>query len=277
MRYREPKDGSATTVGNVNQLRGILSHIYHVKEYQQEQRKKGPPKGIELLVERFLCFDKFHNLSRPLVVCEGNTDIVYLECALKSLAREFPSMIQVAGGRIDWKIEFFKYSGGNMSIRWMRGGTGDLKCLMNRYERLMEPFVCPGRTFPVILVADDDKGARGMKKEAAKLIGNEVDGTTGFYRLVYNLYLVLLPGHGKDGGVEIEDYFEQAVLDTEVGGKGFVRRGKSDGGDGYGKKIFAERVVRAGQTGISFEVFRPLLGRISEAIAHYAKVSGDGD
>ena len=129
MRWRESKDGSATVVGNVNQLRGILNHIYHVKKYRQEQsqedRPKGKqerPKGIDLLMERFLCFEKFHNLSKPLVVCEGNTDIVYLECALRSLASEFSSMIQVRGGRIEWKIDFYKYSKGNMSIGLMRGG-----------------------------------------------------------------------------------------------------------------------------------------------------------
>ena len=89
----------------------------------------------------------------------------------------------------------------------------------------------------------------------------------------YNLYLVLLPH--QDGGVEIEDYFDECVLDTRIDGKSFVREKASDAGEGYGKKIFAERVVRAIQHDISFEGFRPLLGRISKAIADYVKVGMD--
>ena len=281
MRDGGAKDGSASAVGKVDQLRGILSHIYHVKRshqgFRQEQRREWPPKGTELLVERFLCFDRFHNLARPLVVCEGKTDVVYLECALKSLARDFPSMIQVAGGKVAWKIDFFRYAMGNMSIRWLRGGTGDLKCLIHRYKKLMEPFVCRGPAFPVILVADNDDGAKGIKSVAKKLVASQVDGTRGFYRLVDNLYLVLLPPRGEDAVVEIEDYFDQAVRDTKVDGKMFVLGRESNEGDSYGKAIFAERVVRAGQAGISFERFRPLLGRIDGAIADYAKVSRDGD
>ena len=277
MLYREPKDGSAT-VGSVSQLRGILSHIYHVKKYHEEQREQDSSKGIERLVDRFVCFDKFHSLSKPLVVCEGKTDNIYLECALKSLAIEFPSMIEVAGGKTQWKIEFFKYSGGNMSIRGMSGGgAGSLLCLMKRYKSLMESFRCPGRGFPVILVADNDKGAKYIKTAAAKLAGRKIDGTTEFYRLVYNLYLVLLPRRCEDVGVEIEDLFEKSVLAREVGGKSFVRGDRADAQEGYGKKIFAEGVVRAGRSDISFEGLRPLLGRINKAIADYAKVGMEGD
>ena len=276
MRCREAKDGAAS-LGNVAQLRGILSHIYYVKQKCRPEQKSKAPEGIDLLVERFLCFDKFHNLSRPLVVCEGNTDIVYLKCALKSLASEFPRMIKVADERVEWKIEFFRYSLSHMTIGWLRGGTGDLIQLMNRYKSLMEPFKCRGRTFPVIVVADNDEGANGIKGAAKKLGGSDVDGTKGFYPLVYNLYLVLLPPRGEDQIVEIEDYFDQDVLDTKVDGKKFVGGKRSGGEDGYGKTIFAERVVRAGRSGISFTEFRPLLGRIDAAIEDYAKAHMAGD
>ena len=277
MRCREPKDGSTLDGGNISQLRGILSHICYVKRYQGKHKEQSSSNGIERLVDRFVSFDKFHSLSKPLVVCEGKTDNIYLECALKSLAGDFPNMIEVVGSKIEWKIGFFKYSGGNMSIRGMSGGVGGLVWLINQYKNLMESFRCPGQYFPVIIVADNDKGAKNIKKEAARFVEREIDGTTGFYRLVYNLYLVLLPRECGEEEVAIEDYFEKSVLQRKVDGKSFSREDRFDTRKEYGKKIFAERVVRAGQAGISFERFRPLLEHISEAIGHYAKVNRDGD
>ena len=277
MPHREPKDGSGPSVGNINQLRGILSHICYVKRYQGEHSDQSSSKGIERLIDRFVSFDKFHNLSKPLVVCEGKTDNIYLECALKSLAEDFPNMIEVVGSKIEWKIGFFKYSGGNMSIRGMSGGSGGLVWLINQYKILMEAFRCPGREFPVIMVADNDKGAKNIKKGAAKFVEGKIDGETGFYPLVYNLYLVLLPRRRDEAEVAIEDYFDTCLLDRKIDGKSFSREDGFDPGKAYGKKIFAERVIRAEQDRISFERFRPLLERIRDAIGHYGSVSRDGD
>ena len=129
----------------------------------------------------------------------------------------------------------------------------------------------------MIIIADNDKGAKNIKKRAAKFVERELDGTTEFYRLIYNLYLVLLPRRCGEAEVAIEDYFEKSVLDSKVDGKSFSREEGFDTRKAYGKNIFAKIVVRAGQAEISFERFRPLLGRISETIGHYERVSTDGD
>ena len=271
-RYGEPEDGSTPVVGNMNQLRGILGHIYNVKKHSDEKRTQSAPTGIDLLFRRFLCFDKFHTLSKPLIICEGKTDNVYLECALKSLAGDFPRMIGARGAEIEWKIDFYKYSVRNVKIMRVSSGAGGLVSLMSQYENLMKPFLCPGQAFPVILVADNDGGAKDIKSKAKKLVERAVDGKEEFYRLVKNLYLVLLPRPCGEAEVEIEDYFDEDVLRRKVGGKSFMRGDEFDEEAGYGKHIFAEGVVRPGQGDIEFGKFRGLLMRIDKAIGNYAEV-----
>ena len=150
--------------------------------------------------------------------------------------------------------------------------AGGLASLVTHYENLMKPFLCPGQAFPVILVADNDSGAKEIKSRAKKLVGRAVDGKEEFYHLVKNLYLVLLPRPCGEDEVEIEDYFDEDVRRRKVGGKSFMSGDKFDEEKGYGKHIFAESVVRPGQGDIEFAKFRGLLMRIDKAIQNYAKV-----
>ena len=269
-----PKGTSTSTTGNINQLRGILSHIYNIKKYHderdmQEQWKK--PTAIQNLFRRFLYFDKFHILTKPLVFCEGKTDNVHLKCALKSLAKEFPSMIDISGSSVDWKVDFFNHSERNRNFMRFSGGTGDFQALINRYEKQMEPFICRGQAFPVILLVDNDSGSKTVMKAAAKVSGRKVvDRTKDFYHLVKNLYLVVLPLPTGKSEVEIEDYYEKSVRSTTIGNKSFNPDSQSFNPEiHYGKHIFAEKVVKADQTNINFSHFKPLLNRLDVAIVDY--------
>lgn len=274
MRWGEPKDSATPLAGTVNQLRGVLSHIYGVKKLHDDrdiQDRWRYPTAIHELFRRFLYFDKFHNLSQPLIMCEGKTDNVYLRCALKSLAATFPSMIDISGSEIEWHIDFFKHSELNMDLMRFSGGSGDFPKFIGTYKQQMARFLSNGKAFPVILLIDNDSGASAVKSAAKKITHSIVDGTHDFYHLGENLYLILQPLPVGKSEVEIEDCFEPAVLSTVLDGKSFNPNSETfDPGKHYGKHVFAEKVVKANQGTLDFSGFEPLLKRLEAAISDYA-------
>lgn len=274
MRWGEPKDSPAKVSGTVNQLRGVLSFIYSIKKHHDERdikEKWESPTAIHNLYGRFLYFDKFHASQKPLVLCEGKTDSVYIKCAIKALSAAYPGLINNASGEVTFLIDFFKYSKMNMDLMQFSGGTGDLAALIHHYEKRMQLFLCEGRKFPVIILVDNDAGADPVLKKASKITGREVDGGDDFYHLSENLYLVVLPKAAGAADVIIEDFFESSVTATVIDGKTFNPDEKTfDRDKHYGKQWFAEKVVKADQKSINFDGFKPILDRLGAAIADHA-------
>ena len=69
MRWGKPQNAPIPVCGTVSQLRGVLNYIYYVKkkhDYRDLKEKKKTPTAIYDLYQRFLYFDKFHNLDKPL-------------------------------------------------------------------------------------------------------------------------------------------------------------------------------------------------------------------
>jgi RNA-directed DNA polymerase len=274
MRWGQPESSPTPVAGTVNRLRGVLDHIYDVKLHHDRRDlkdRKNAPTGIVKLFGRFLHFDRFHSLVRPLILCEGKSDSIYLRCALRALTADYPRLIEVSESGPKWRIDFFKYSKRTMELMSLSGGTGDLARLICHYREQMAPFLCPGKAHPVLLVVDSDSGASEVRKQAARILTVKVDGNDPFYHLVENLYLVLLPLPEGKAKAAIEDYFEESVRKTRLGEKSFNPDEKSfDKAENYGKHVFADKVVKAQQASIDFAGFRPLLERIDSAIADYA-------
>lgn len=273
-------DGNALIYGNINQLRGILHYIYSVKRLHDEHtevEQKRKSTSIQKLCRRFHYYEKFHNLQLPLVICEGETDVIYLKCALKSNSDEFPSLIEVSESELKWNIDFFKYSKFNKELLNISGGTGAFIEFINKYEKRMQRFLTPGCAFPVILLIDNDKGARKIKNNIATRLNRQY--TTyrrGEYcNIVKNLYLVVIPLLDGKCETSIEDYFDNSTRSTPINGKKFnPNEKKFDKNFDIGKKIFAEKIVKVNQDSIDFSNFKPLLRLLAKVIAgHPMKIN----
>jgi hypothetical protein len=158
----------------------------------------------------------------------------------------------------------------NMDLMQFSGGTGDLAAFIHHYKRMMQPFLCEGRKFPVIVLVDNDAGADPVLKNAIKITGIKVDGGDEFYHLSENLYLVILPKVAGTADVKIEDLFESSVTATVIDGKTFNPDEKTfDKDKHYGKQVFAEKVVKANQKFINFDGFKTILDRLEGTIADH--------
>lgn len=269
-------------VGTEAQLRGMLSFIDSVRHFElRRQAKKEDFTADSKLSRRtirdmdryerayrqFLFFTQIFRPPQPLVICEGKTDNVYLRCALKKLSGKFPQLAKVTGAEITLLLDFFNYSSTTDRILHLGGGTGDLGELVGNYGAAFKGFNCNGERRPVIVVIDNDSGAKPIYAAIKKAMRSksDVDGSLPYYHIRDNLYVVPVPKlGGKD--TAIEDFFEKSVLDTQLSGKGFCRADKFDPMTQYGKHLFAEHVVKKNKNNINFDGFEPVFERIVQVL-----------
>jgi RNA-directed DNA polymerase len=127
---------SGETVTSLNPLQGMLSHIYYVKDSaddrdQREKRKE--PTAAHALYARFLFFCNFVTSEKPVVLCEGVTDRIYLQIAVRKLTNLHPRLGKMNEGKFASNLSFFRYSKSARDVLGLTGGTGSLKFFILDY------------------------------------------------------------------------------------------------------------------------------------------------
>lgn len=275
---------SSRITGTVNQLHGMLGFIDGVDLYNKslissKARKSGDQANLttkESMYRRFLLFKDFYTSTVPVIICEGKTDNIYILHAIRSLATKHPKLATTnVDGTVKLIARIYKYSDTSTGrILGMNGGTASLSKFMHLYARETKKFKAPGAQSPVILLVDNDAGAKGngnIYNTVQTISKTKVLGTESFIHVTSNLYVVPTPL--KPGATQstIEDFFDAAIKSTIVGGKKFDAKGDSDTGTHYGKMVFAHKVVRVHADKIDFSEFNAILSNIELAIEAHAK------
>ncbi len=111
------KPGSTTLEkkdGTLNQLHGMLGFIDTIDLYNREHatgaKDSDPLSKKELMYQRFLIYRNFFAAETPVVLCEGETDNVYLTHAIRSLAADFAELASKGpDGKIHINVRLYKY------------------------------------------------------------------------------------------------------------------------------------------------------------------------
>lgn len=261
-------------IDNINIIEGRINYIYSVKnkfDLRDPLEKKISPTSASALYRFFLNFKNFIITDKPLIICEGKTDNIYLKCALKRLPIFKNRLTSTLVKHNQTQVKFFNYSKITQDVMLLGGGSGDFVKLIQKYSDIVARYkYCP-LTNPVILVIDNDKGADsvfGIINEKFKL-GIKRDSTDEFYHLIHNLYLVKTPELGNNKMTCIEDLFDPAVTASQLNGKSFNPDKEHGDETSYGKHIFSEKIVLAKLDTIDFSKFEKLLTRIENAIQHH--------
>jgi RNA-directed DNA polymerase len=267
--------------GNMNELHGMLGFIDNI---DLGHRKNTPGwkssdklSSSELMYQRFLIYMNFFDAARPVILCEGKTDNIYLTHAIRSLAPHYPFLATVApNGKVHLNVRLYKYRKSSTAriLRLSDGGSSALLDFIVTYRREAEKFKGPGLKNAFVALYDNDAGAKGIKSYIKGFAGPTFTGTEPFVHVFQNLYAVPTPIPGATQSSKIEDFFEPSLKGTILHGKTFDEKNGLDTDTHYGKKIFAEAVVRPHATTINFDGFRPLLTNLEAAIkAHLAALS----
>lgn len=260
---------------SLNPLGGRLSHIHHVKDQidrRDEIEKRKSKTTFRKLFMRFLFYKSFVVPAKPLILCEGKTDNVYLSLAIRYSPTFHPALGIPQPTGFEQSVSFFSQTNQSHRILELDGGSGNLKFFIQRYKNHMASYGHRPQPFPVIVLIDNDDGASPVfsviKDNYKKVINHAANDP--FFHLTDNLYLIKTPHILGKTKTCIENFFDTSVLATLVDGKKF-NPDKDHGSDGeYGKHFFAEKVVRPNAPKLNWSGFHPLLQRVCDVMAHYA-------
>ncbi|MCK1756123.1 RNA-directed DNA polymerase [Bradyrhizobium sp. 137] len=275
-------DAAVKQVANsLSLLEGRLGYIYHVRDTvdrREGAEKKKNSTATRKLFHKFLFYKNFVALEKPLIITEGKTDSIYLRCAIRSLSSFHGKLTIDRGSKPRLSVSFLNFTSTVHDVLQLGGGTGDFKFLMLRYKQLLKEFKHAPLAHPVILLIDNDDGAKEIFGVAKQLGIADVSLTSkaAFYRIFANLYLIKTPeGADQNPKTCIEDLFDSSVRNTLLGGKSFDPDKKHNEEGKYGKAHFAEKVIRPQAADIDFSKFEMLLDRIVAVIEDYAPASKD--
>lgn len=254
---------STKVPGTLHQLHGLLGFVDWVDREADPDRLRDRPdlSKKERPYRQFLLYTNFWATPRPVIVCEGDTDNVYLTTAITQLAAQYPDLADVSkAGKVTLKVRLFKYrkTSTRRLIGLRDGGFGGLKDLIRTYLAEHHAFKAAGKFEPAIVLVDDDDGGKKVKSMACSIAGQKTMGT--YLRVFANLYVMAtpLPLGAKES--TIEDLFDAAAKMIAYQGKTFHEEGPGfDPTVHIGKQIFAHKVVRPNAAKIDFSGFKPLL------------------
>jgi RNA-directed DNA polymerase len=273
------KDGHAVLEkrpGTLNELHGMLGFIDSIDVYNKTHTTDVPAdqrSSNETVYRKFLIYTTFYAARAPVIICEGETDNVYLTHAIRSLATEFPALAEVMPDqKIRLKVRLYKYPKSSTArlLDLKDGGSSVLSKFIGAYNRETKNFTGPGLAEPVVILYDNDQGAKSIRTAIKEVSKVTFTGTEPFVHVIKNLYALSTPAAPPS---MIEDLFDSSIKATVIDGKTFHHGDGFENDKHYSKKVFAHKVVRPKADTIDFSGFRPLLTNLTAAInKHKASV-----
>lgn len=229
---------------------------------------------------QFIFYRYFYMNDKPLIITEGKTDILYLKAALKALSDDYLDLY----GNYEYKVSFFKRSDRNRYMLGIEKDGGDnLKQFYinffkdNKFDKSNFDYFTKFGYFPknpvIILLDNEMDSSHPLGKFLAgnnrKKLVDQLEKEK-FIRLndVQNVYLTTIPKNSRKdkNKFEIEDLFEDCLLNMELNGKKFNRNGKEKG---YFSKNALSKYIISNYEIINFDNFKALFDVFRMIIKDY--------
>ena len=281
----------AKVPGTINQLSGMLSYIYMVNTFNRSKIVEHSTirhediklSAMEKVHADFMFYKHFYGNQKITILCEGKTDNIYLQCAIKSLAKNYTTLAKInADGKAVLSVNFFKYTELTHRLLDLYGGTGDIGELIKRYVSCCGKYKNHPFKHPTIIVVDNDDGSQKIFTALKVTTGSTYmigtgksqtfDKTRDFYYVAQNLYVVFTPLKKSGEDTMMEDFFTPATLNTIIDGQRFSVVHKAPNQLTYSKHTFSQKVVKTNQKTINFLGFTPVLDRIQKAAKHFYSI-----
>lgn len=296
--YLIPNKKGEMVPGTINQLEGMFGFIDQIDKFNNRRNKliNKPEKYVlatnkltgyrlrlnsrEKAYSKFIYFKNFHGNSRPTIIPEGKTDIVYLKCALHSLMSKHLELFKEGKKKDEKEINLNIFNPETKSGYFLdiSGGTANILKFIKRYESEYTSYYGTDAKHPVIIVLDNDSGSDCILNHLKDKVKNCPDNVEEmrkkeFIYVFLNLYIVLTPLTKSGAQTAMEDLFPKELLSVELDGKKFNKTNNTNTNTEYGKHFFSTRVVKDKNIKINFEGFNPVINNIKKAIKHYTKLS----
>ena len=268
--------------GTLDHLEGCLSHIFNAHLFQREQMARGLSikssdfelNSDERVYRKFLFYAKFYIPQKPVIVCEGETDSIYLAQAISMLGKGYPELIKSGASKGDadrFNVRFVRHSPVASRLLCLNGGTDQLKNFCRIYVDQAKSFKSGSLSKPVIVLVDNDKAGRDVVNYVRGISNHQgVAAIPGVSHIFVrpNLYVVMIKNSAHNGDCVIENLFSDSLLKKKLGDKILTLSNNKAGPGEYGKMMFAKYVVPEAEEN-DFSGFKPLLDNLIEVLTDF--------
>jgi hypothetical protein len=208
--------------GTVNQLHGMLGFIDGIdlrNKRRSTEEQEGHLSKKEQIYQRFLIYKNFFAAEAPVILCEGETDNVYLTHAIRRLAADYPDLAAIGDkGKVQMKVRLYKYRYSSTArILGLRdGGSSSLNSFIATYKKETAKFKASGQKHAAVILYDNDSGAKKIRNGIKQASGITVTGNEPFVHVVGNLYAVPTPLL-KGSGVKDREFFRRRNQGDDCG------------------------------------------------------------
>lgn len=224
--------------------------------------------GPELLFRRLTYYERFFAHKRTLIICEGETDNIYLKIALKKLGNLYNNLKEDVDGASP--IQLLRVTPHITRYTSLNGGSDQQKAFLQNYDEDMKIVGNRWSEKPVILLGDNDHGANAIMQilRGKAVIAGDIKMST-FTHYIRNLYVVLTPVSSNNNNTMIEDFLDHKAKEVLLKGKKFHPTTKGfNEVKHFGKKALAEH-VRENADKYDFSGLIRILERINLSIEDY--------
>jgi RNA-directed DNA polymerase len=200
----------------INRLEGMLQWIFRVRDFadlRPHAKKRSNPSSFRKVYRDFLFAKNFLFTDRPVIICEGKTDNIYL-------GGGFGDLVQIVR-------EYRRY--------WAK------------LAKRAVPYPV------ILIVDNDDGGRevfKAVRDVGGPEIA--VADPTILFHAFHNLYVIKTPHIGAKDKTCVEDLFDAGTLALPLGQKTFDPKVEDETDKFFGKKIFAEALfVPSGKISLS--------------------------
>lgn len=162
---------------SVNRIWGMISHVLYVKSREVALHSGRLPQPhsthphYHKIAADYYHYLRVHRKIKPLLVCEGKTDYIYLKEAIRynisdgrvssilADPKKLPLPTSVGG---EWGIDFLRHTKMAERLLGLGGGGGGLKNFVKPHLSRMERYHAIVPMLPTILVVDNDAQSAGM-------------------------------------------------------------------------------------------------------------------
>ncbi|WP_026895747.1 retron Ec67 family RNA-directed DNA polymerase/endonuclease [Clostridiisalibacter paucivorans] len=279
--YRTGEFTIGEKAGTIRQLEGIFSFINQIDYFnnKKDNNKKHNVNNLnsrEREYQKFLFYRYFLSNSKPLIVTEGKTDVMYIKAALKKHYKEYPNLIEKHRDEFEFKISFLnrtkrlrflmgiQIDGADTFLNIYNFYTG--KNNFNNYFKYFNDKYKITPSNPVILIFDNEQKEKNKPlykfKKAVKM--NTIDLSS---EIIANLFLLTVPLCNNKEECEIEDLFDEKALNHKIGGKKFSRKNENNK-KYYGKADFAKYIYK-NYKDIDFSNFKLMLDELNLVVNNH--------
>jgi len=256
-------------IDSFSSLEGRISHCFSVNDRndkRSEKEKFFKPTAIAKSYADLLLFKYFIRGTRPIILTEGPSDIIYLKAALKKSSKSIPGLLELnKDGSRKIITDFYKFPEQGKRLLGISGGSGNISLFIERYYKFLKRLNSSVPRRPFIILLDNDDGISKLKKNVKDFfkvdISMEID--KNYYQLSNGFYIVKTPHLPKISKTCVEDFLDQTAISTPLNGKTFSPD-SDDVNLHFGKMILAKRIYND-HSKYSFSEFEQILNRLSEA------------